>query len=262
MQFIDLHNHFAWDIDDGVESLEMATNALVCAQKEGVTKIISTPHFIPGKCDKQTYIRMTERMKELTVLAKGFNIDVYMGSEVFLNEEYLEMIDEKLFHTLANSKYVLCEFDVRKNIEDNEEAEDKLYEITVRDMIPVIAHVERYFPRGIDIKRVEEWIAEGYVIQVNRTSLLGKHGEMAKKNAWKLLHKGLAHVVASDAHQDIGNRVCKFQDIYELLQKEIGKENADILCYRNPLHIIKNEEVEDLDVGKKKISCLGWFKRR
>lgn len=262
MQFIDLHNHFAWDIDDGVESKEMAMNALSLAQKEGVTKIISTPHFIPGKCNKEIFEKMTKRMQELQVLAKNDGIDVYMGSEVFLNDNYLDMIDDNLFYTLANSGYVLCEFDVRKNMDDNNEAEDILYEFTVRDMIPVIAHVERYFPKGIDIERVEEWVEQGYVIQINRTSLFGKHGEMAQKNAWKLLKMGLVHVVASDAHQDMGNRVCKFQDVFSLLEKELGRDNAEILCYRNPLHIIENEEVEDLEVIKQKKSLFGWLKRR
>ena len=46
MNFIDIHNHFAWDIDDGMESKEQAMLALEGAKKDGVQAIISTPHFI------------------------------------------------------------------------------------------------------------------------------------------------------------------------------------------------------------------------
>ena len=33
MNFIDIHNHFAWDIDDGMESKEQAILALEGAKK-------------------------------------------------------------------------------------------------------------------------------------------------------------------------------------------------------------------------------------
>ena len=103
--------------------------------------------------------------------------DRYSGAEVFLNHEYLDMIDSKAFNTLADSKYLLVEFDVRRNMNHNDYAEDYLYELKVRGYRPIIAHVERYFPKGIDLERVQSWIELGCYIQVNRTSLLGTHGD-------------------------------------------------------------------------------------
>lgn len=261
MEFIDIHNHFAWDIDDGMESKEQAELALKKAYEDGVRAIVATPHFIPGKQDKDDVEFMNQRIQELKDLAKSYGITVFFGSEIFLNDDVLDMLDQELFNTLAGSGYALCEFDVRKDIEKNEEAENTLYEFEVRNMIPVIAHVERYFHKGLNINRIKDWIKNGYILQLNRSSLLGMHGETAKKNAWKLLHLGLAHVVASDAHRADGNRICKLSDAYEMVVKEIGKENADILFYRNPLHLIQNEEIEDLEITKKK-SIFNIFKRR
>lgn len=261
MNFIDIHNHFAWDIDDGMESREQAEIALKKAYADGVRMIVSTPHFIPGQQDKNDVAFMNQRIEELKVLAKQYGIEVFSGSEIFLNDDFLDMLDQELFNTLAGSGYALCEFDVRKDIEKNEEAENVLYEFEVRNMIPVIAHAERYFHKGLNLNRIQEWMSNGYVIQINRTSLLGMHGETAKKNAWKLIHSGMAHVVASDAHRADGNRVCKLSDAYEMVVKEVGKENADILFYRNPLHLIQNEEIEDLHIVKKK-SFFDIFKRR
>ena len=87
------------------------------------------------------------------------------------------------------------------------------------------------------------------------------HGETAKKNAWKLIHAGLAHVVASDAHRASGNRICKLSDAYKLVADEVGEKNANILFYENPLHIIRNEELEDISVVKKK-SFFDRLRRR
>lgn len=262
MKFIDIHNHFAWDIDDGMENQEQAKLALERAKIDGIQAIISTPHFIPGKQHKEDVDLMSGRIEELRNLAKSYGIDVYFGSEIFLNDDYLEMLDDELFYTLAGSGYALCEFDIRKNIIDfGDEPDEKLYEFTVRNMIPVIAHVERYFHKGILLEKVQEWVDNGYIIQVNRTSLLGMHGETAKKNAWKLLRNGLVHVVASDAHRANGNRICKLSDAYEDVSKEIGEENARILFYENPLHIIRNEELEEINVKKKK-SLFDRLRRR
>lgn len=262
MEFIDIHNHLAWDIDDGMEDIEQAQISLQNAKIDGIKTIIATPHFIPGKQDKEDVKIMTNRMQDLKDLAKTYDIEVHFGSEIFLNDDYLEMIDNDNFHTLAGSGYALCEFDVRKDIlKLGDMPNDRLYEFTVRNMIPVIAHVERYFPKGISLDVVKEWFDNGYIIQVNRTSLLGFHGETAKKNAWKLLNEGLVHVVATDTHRATGNRVCKLSDAYALVSKEVGKENADILFYYNPMHIIQNEELEDMEVVKKKKTFFQFFKR-
>ena len=47
-----------------------------------------------------------------------------------------------------------------------------------------------------------------------------------RRNAWKLLHAGLAHVVASDAHRASGNRICKLSDAYKLVVDEIGEKEC------------------------------------
>ena len=262
MRTIDIHSHLAWGIDDGLDSQSNAVMAIQQAKRDGIERIIATPHFIPGRQSAEETEKMNQRIDELRRLAETIGIQIYHGCEIFLNDQYLDMLDAENFNTLAGSGYVLCEFDVRKNIDENNEVEDMLYEFSVRDMIPVIAHAERYFHRNLDVARVKGWCDQGHVIQINRTSLLGLHGNQIKKNAWKLLKLGYAHIIASDAHQANGYRVCKLSDVYELVCDELGEGNAQILFYRNPLHIIENEEIEELEVVRKKPSLFNCMKRR
>ena len=42
---------------------------------------------------------INDRIEELTELAKSYDIEIYSGAEVFLNHEYLDMIDSKAFNT-------------------------------------------------------------------------------------------------------------------------------------------------------------------
>lgn len=262
MCYIDIHSHLAWDVDDGISAQKDAQTAIQDAKQDGIVKIILTPHVIPGLQSEHDLIRINERIEALRVFAADEGIDVYKGCEFFLNDQYLEMLDKKCFNTLADSNYLLCEFDVRKDIMQNKQAEEMLYECSIRNLIPVIAHAERYFPKGIDLQRVKGWKELGYVIQVNRSSLLGMHGSQIKKNAWELLKSGNAHVIASDAHRAKGNRICKLSDIYEQVADQMGEANAQLLFYRNPLHMIGNERIEELEIKNKKYSILGCLKRR
>lgn len=252
MGFIDAHNHMAWDIDDGFPGMGDSEAALRRMEKDNIDKMIATPHFVPGQLDEESVREMNERIQDLKMLARPYGVEVYKGCELFLNHEYLDVLDSELYNTLADSHYLLCEFDVRKNIAHNEEAEDMLYEITVRGLIPVIAHAERYFHDGIDLKRISEWIDMGCVMQINRTSILGMHGSVVQKNAHKLIENGLAHLIASDAHRAEGNRICLMSDVYRYVSDTYGTANADILMKINPQHIINDEELEVIQVQKKK----------
>ena len=256
MEFVDIHNHFTWDVDDGMDNKENAIRALRDAKKDGIQKLIATPHFIPGLQNEEDVSFINKRIAELQLIGKVQDIEVYYGSEVFLNDAYLDMLDNNCVNTLANSDYLLCEFDVRKDLANNKEAEEQLYEISIRNLIPVIAHVERYFHSGLDLKRIQQWVKNGYVMQVNRTSLLGLHSEQVRKNAIKLLKTGMVHVVASDAHRVSGQRIGKLSDAYEMVRDLTCKENAELLFNRNPMHLIHNEDMEQMVMVKKKISLF------
>ena len=260
MEFVDIHNHLAWGIDDGMPTEEDAMAALKQAKEDGITKIIATPHFVPGSQNLDDIEIMNHRIKDLKGLAHNYGILIYTGAEIFLNSDYLEMIEEGLFHTLGNSSYILVEFDVRRDMIQNDTADDKLYELIIREYTPIVAHVERYFPKGIDLDRVKNWIDMGCYVQINRTSILGLHGEMPKRNAFELLKRGLCHVIASDAHRATGSRITRLSDAYNVVKGNFGLENADLLFIRNPVSILENKELGHMVIKKK--TLFDRFRKR
>ena len=174
--------------------------------------------------------------------------DSFEGCELFLNHDCIDSIQEDLFIPIENTHYLLVEFDVRKELGSSHEVEDFLYEIEVKGLTPIIAHVERYFKDGIDIDRIQEFIDSGYVIQVNASSLLGIHGKTVKKNAYDLIDEGLAHVIASDTHRCEGHRIPRLQETFDLLSKKYDYQVLKTLMYDNPEHILHDENVEDIEV--------------
>ena len=91
---------------------------------------------------------------------------------------------------------------------------------------------------------------------MNRSSLLGIHGSTIEKNAWELLKKGYAHVIASDCHRASGRRVSVLSDVYEKVEKKMGKENAELLMVENPYAILSNRDIKEMKPKK------GFFRRK
>lgn len=251
MEYIDLHSHVAWEIDDGMPSKEDALISLKNAKKDGVVAICSTPHVVPGQTDQHMLEIIMKRQNDLAKLADPIGISIYRGAEMFMNYNFINALDEHLYLTINGTKYLLCEFDVRKDISQIENCEDFFYEIKVKGMVPLLAHVERYFHNGLDIDQINEWIDMGVVMQVNRTSLLGYHGKTIQKNAWYLIENGYASIVCTDTHRSSGHRVEILSDAEEQLIKRVGKENTELLLWKNPLKILNNMDVDSMNVDEK-----------
>ena len=252
MELIDIHSHYAWDIDDGIANLNDAKEALTKAKKQNIKRIVATPHIIPGTTNDLNLIK--QRINDFIKLAKEYGIIGYCGSEVMLNDECLIGLQNDLIIPINNGPYVLVEFNLSRKI--NGDCLDYLYEYSLKHKL-IIAHVERYFYKDLDLSMINSWIKQGHIIQVNSSSFLGENGSKIKKNAYKLLEKGLIHVIANDTHRASRHRFPNLHDTYELLSKKYEEKNIRQLMYDNPLAIINGKEVLPVQVKK-----LSLFKRR
>ena len=256
-RFIDLHSHIAWGIDDGMPSIEDAQSSLELALSDGFVGVCSTPHFIPGQLDASVYNEIVSRQMELKEMS---SIPIYFGGEVMMNNEFIDGMDLDLYPTLNGSRYMLVEYNVLRDIHSIEYRDDCLYELKVRGFIPVIAHIERYFHSKLDYSIIENWIDMGCVLQINRTSILGMHGKQIQKNALALLDGGYCDVIATDTHRANGSRISMLSDVYSVVGKRIGFDNADILMYTNPKRILEDKDILNIEVVKKK-KRFSFFRR-
>ena len=239
--FIDLHSHIAWDVDDGIKSKEDAIKALEQAKEDGIVGICSTPHVICGKTDTVAFQNILLRQQELMEIAKEMGVYIYSGAEMFMNIDFLDSLDNGIFQTLNESRYMLVEFDLSRDIHYISYIDEYLDELFCRGFIPIIAHVERFFPTGLDLEMVENWLEMGCLLQTNRTSLMGFQGKVIQRNAHHLVKNKMIHLVASDTHRTVGNRIEKLSDAYQVVIKLTDTEYADQLFLRNPLIILDDE---------------------
>lgn len=239
--FIDLHSHIAWDVDDGIKTKEDAIKALRQAIEDGIMGICSTPHVICGKTDTNAFQNILLRQQELMEIARKMGVYIYSGAEMFMNIDFLDSLDNGIFQTLNESRYMLVEFDLSRDIHYISYIDEYLDELFCRGFIPIIAHVERFFPTGLDLEMVENWLEMGCLLQTNRTSLMGFQGKVIQRNAHHLVKNKMIHLVASDTHRTVGNRIEKLSDAYQVVIKLTDTEYADQLFLRNPLIILDDE---------------------
>ena len=256
-KFIDIHSHIAWGIDDGMPSIEDAESSLELARNDAIVGICSTPHFIPGQLDVSIYNEIVSRQKELKEMSP---IPIYFGGEVMMNSEFIDGMDLGLYPTLNGSRYMLVEYNVLHDIHSIDYRDDCLYELKVKGFVPVIAHIERYFHSGLDYSIIDNWIDMGCILQINRTSILGMHGKSIQSNALSLLDDGYCDLIGTDTHRSSGNRISKLSDVYAVVGKRIGFDNADILFYENPKRILSDMYILNIVVAKKK-KHFSFFRR-
>ena len=237
---IDLHCHILPGIDDGASDLNEALEMARIAQKEGIKKMVNTSHFHPDFKYKMGKV-LEEEVNNFNLELKKNNIDieVLLGNELYYSSDLIEELEKLDFYTINNSKYILIEFspmNVPKNLPD------VVYEIKLKGYTPILAHVERYSLIIENPNIIYDCINEGAVIQVNASSVLGKHGKEMKRVADILLDNNMVHIIASDAHGSERRRP-QLKEAYDFIKNKYSKEIADNLFDNNQSLIISNKDI-------------------
>ncbi len=230
---IDIHCHLLFGVDDGPEKIEQSIAMLKAAKEQGITNIVLTPHYRRGmfKFDGNLVL---EHMKALEPYANELGITLHYGTEVHVNGDILEYLQERRVFSLADSEYVLTEYGYHT---EYSYIFRMTHELLRHGYIPVIAHVERYGCLVKNPKRLEELQEIGALIQCNAAAILGEEGWGTKQFCKKALKSGWVDVVASDSH-DTKKRRCYMEDAYDYLTEKYGEKLAHRLMVKNPKKII------------------------
>jgi len=237
--YVDIHSHILYGIDDGSKSLEESKEIIKQYIEMGFKDIVVTPHYI----ENSDYITNNEeKEKILKTLKKEFNdINLYLGNEVFINNNIEELLNNNEISTINGSKYLLIELPLHNKIKN---ATDIIYELRIKGIIPIIAHPERYEFVQKNPDSVDELIEEGAILQSNYGSIIGVYGEHAKKTMKKLLKKNVISVLATDIHFPNNKIYLNMDTIRKKLTKIISEEKLKELTILNPKKIINNEDID------------------
>lgn len=236
---IDIHSHILPGIDDGSKNIKMTLEMLKRAEEEGTTEIVATPHFCRGY-GETPYEEVKKLVNEFNSLVKseGMKININYGQEVYYSENMIEDYKEGLIGTINDSRYLLFELPMRNF---DSETFDIIYELQVMDIVPILAHPERYKPIMDRPSYINKFINEGILFQINSGSLTGNFGANVKKTANILLEHGIYNFIGSDAH-NISNRATGMTEALDIL----GRKNKGYkkLFNESGRNIIQNKNVK------------------
>ena len=238
---IDLHCHIIPGIDDGAKSAEIACAMAENAWNTGVDTIVATPHCNLNMA-RPNYrgwdYALAFSMFKALLKQRGIPITILPGAEVYGRSHNIrQLIEENRLVTLNHSRYLLVEFNFGA---DGEYISRILDAVSHRGLIPVVAHPERYEAVQQDPGLAQYWFSRGYIIQLNKGSILGLLGEGAQICSRELLARGFAHVIASDAH-DNHYRPTGFRELLGYLGPYVDHRYLKLLLSTNPKRIISNQ---------------------
>jgi protein-tyrosine phosphatase len=249
---IDIHSHVLFGLDDGARTLEDSLAMVRMAAEHGTTDLVATPHAnLEYRFEPE---RIAERIAELRE-ASGGALRLYTGCDFHLSFENIQdAIDHPRKYTIHQQNYLLVEFSELLIFQNTAEIFARLGDA---GMIPVITHPER---NGLLRQRVEtiaQWVEQGARVQLTAQSLTGQFGRNARDFSRELLHRNLAHVVASDGH-DCERRPPVMDRARAWLRAEYGEDLAEALCVTNPQAALFGREMHLPPAGGE-TSVRKWY---
>ena len=215
----DMHTHILYGVDDGADSREISNYLLTQARQNGIERIVLTPH-------QNEELKRSEELKERFRIFKeefkDFNIEFYLGSEIYYYDSMIKDLDNKELLTINDTKYILVEFSTRMETD----IASIIYDLVVRGYKPIVAHIERY--HYLELKDYDDIKKNGALIQVNSKSFLNK---AYKKQLKYLLKNKLIDFISSDCHNK--TRDLDFTDSKKLISKKY-KDQYDKLFNEIP----------------------------
>ena len=247
--YIDIHSHTLWDIDDGSKDLEETLELCDMAAHSGTEHLFMTPHLIYWESAEELYDEREWKFRQLKEILREEDIDleIHRGFEILCDDD---IFDVKYFkpYTLCGSRYILIEFDFFKtSVEDVFSWCDYLLSF---GLVPIIAHPERYQFFISEESAIDVLSEKGVLFQINSGSAAGMFGSDIQYFAEKMINRGFADFIGSDAH-DLIMRNTDMEFCFDNYSDDIDFELLEKACSINPLKIIKHEQI--------KVNRLGYF---
>ncbi len=195
---VDVHSHLLPGIDDGVKNYDEALDILRKMSKMGYQKVITTPHIMhdfypntPEIISKQLHFLRAKTE------AADIDIDLEAAAEYYLDEHFIQMIDESKPLLTFGDNYVLFEMSFLNEPAFMREGIFKLISAGYR---PVLAHPERYVFIQNKPEILDELMERGTLLQLNTISLTGYYSREARRLAEALVDEQKISFIGTDCH--------------------------------------------------------------
>jgi protein-tyrosine phosphatase len=215
-RFVDCHSHVVPSGDDGAKTPEDGLELCDLAAASGTAILFATPHVWPHLTLTEQREQQTRRAYER--LKARVHLDLRLGFELTPAPPLLR--EDPARYLLEGTDVVLAEMPFAGPASDLVELAEH---VERAGLTPLIAHPERTEP-VLERPELAQELAQRWPLQVNASSLLGRHGRQIEELAWQLVEAGDVAAVASDGHRL--SRPARVDEAFELVRARVGEEAA------------------------------------
>ena len=194
---IDTHFHILPGIDDGPESLDDAVELGRAALAAGTRVIAATSHIDHGFAVEIAGLAAAREAVTSALAQADVGVEVVRGGEIALSR-LVDLTDDELSELrLGAGRHLLVECPFTPAVGD---MEPLVRGLRARGFETLLAHPERCPAFLREPARVGALVEAGALVQVTAGSLRGDFGSTVRRFAVAMLREGVAHCLASDAH--------------------------------------------------------------
>lgn len=234
---IDLHCHLLPGIDDGAPDLRAALAMARAAVADGIRVAACTPHIYPGLYENdRAGIRRALAEFAAQLQRRKIPLQLVIGADVHLTPDLPERLKAGKVPTLHDSRYLLLE---PPHHVAPPRFETSVFALILSGYVPVITHPERLTwieNHHAVFRRLAE---HGAWMQVTAGALTGRYGRRPRYWGERLLDEGLAHLLATDAH-DAERRAPRLAEGRDAAAARVGEAEALRLVMERPQAILRN----------------------
>jgi len=233
---IDFHSHILPGVDDGSRTEDESRQMIMEAKQFGFDKIISTSHYAVDCYEVPEYKRKTllEELKHTSDAP-----ELYLGSEIFITFNILNLLEEYKASTINGTRYVLFELPLRRHFPNYK---DIINNLINNDYKLILAHPERYLEVQENFEILHELSNMGVLFQANYGSFVGHYGFKAKSTVKKMLSKELISFMGSDVHRP-GHSYPLIPKALKKMSKIASVEYIERITNSNAEKILNGEEL-------------------
>ncbi|RLD15279.1 hypothetical protein DRI50_04275 [candidate division KSB1 bacterium] len=262
-QFIDIHSHYLFGLDDGSRSLEETLGMLEQAASLNIIHLLATPHATELTDDAFSE-QVLQRFKEVQneVKKAGIPVQLSLAAELFFSRRLMDWLHYPWATLANNKKYVLFELPL---LDLPDGVGDFIFQCRLKGITPILAHPERYIFLHDKLEKLYAFFQQGCLIQINAGSITGQFGQRVQNVALTFVKGGFVHFVASDAHETKHRNYRTLINAYEELSKFADSSFLNQLFFENPQKAIagqpiKVQDVDDAIFAKKTDQVKKWAK--
>ncbi len=217
--FVDCHSHVVPSGDDGAATIEDGRALCRSGARHGTSVLFATPHVwphLPLTAERERAVRAAFEQ-----VRAGAGLELRLGFELTPTRALLA--EDPHRYVLEGTDRVLLEVDFVGSADLAFALAEHVERAGLR---PVIAHPERTEAVLDDPAVANQLAARGWALQVNASSLTGRHGPDIEELGWSLVEGGLAAVIASDGHRT--TRPAHLDEAYRLVRERLGERASSL----------------------------------